>query len=1285
MRILTAAALAALQAAQAGPAPAEPWTDPALPVKPGLALWFDATRRLETPVRLWPDGSGHRRDLTQESEACRPALRVDGASAAVRFDGKDDRLSGRGPGLVKSLTLVAVFAPHQNAGGYRAVLSGNAPGKNDYLTGLNLDLGGAGREILGALNVEGAGFPGEKNLLGAGALLGTFHVVSLTVAAGGGPGRIRLHVDGELRGHTGREEAEIDLSEFRLGARKYSNTAAPAFESGYFHGDVAEVLLYDRVLPEKELRSVEEYLKKKYPALLKGEALAYAPPPAVQMIVPGFTVRKLPVALTNINNLEYAPDGRLFALGYDGRIHVLTDSDGDGLEDAARPWWVKQEGDLRGPIGMVLAPEGLYVASKGKVSLVRDTDGDGAADASEVVTTGWKEITQAVDAVGLAKDKEGNLYFGLGCANFANAYLLDKDGKAHYDIKSERGTLLKLSPDRTKREVVCTGVRFTIGIAFNRHGDLFCTDQEGETWLPGGNPLDELLHIRPGKHYGFPPRHPKHLPDVVDEPAVATFGPQHQSTCGLKFNEAREGWKPFGPAAWEGDALVIGESRGKIWRVPLVKTAAGYVGKPILIGSQTMLTIDGAVSKAGDLVICCHSGLPDWGTGPKGEGALFKISYSDRKAPQPVVAWASGPVEVKVAFDRPVDPAELKEASIVFGEFVSAADRLEALHPPYKVVDEQKRCPRPALRVAGMKLSDDRRTLTLSTASHPWEATYALTISRVGGATVDLAYDLSGLEATWTAEGKSSPEWSGWVPHPDPQVIRRLTAGSAEHERLFALLERPGTLRYRGVISIPGKEGTIFLSSKADQGPSHQIRWSGRPVEARGMADTGKNLEVRASYRSELHPDGQPLRLEHVRLPWAPAHKPPRPVEEAGASPLGAGGDWTRGKALFFGEAKCGTCHTIRGEGGKVAPELTNLVHWAPARILREIVEPSATLNPDYVNHLVELKDGRRLAGVVLTEGADRLRIVDTDAKEVIVSRGEIAQMKPSTVSIMPEGFKALGEEKLRDLLKFLTAEAAPKEQGQAPPPRSRAEVEAVLKEATETGPAHPREISVVLVTGPKDHGPGEHDYPAWTAKWKELLARQPGVRLTTAFKAPEPAHWEKADLMVLYFMDGKFWNDERYGAVDAYLARGGGLFLMHSAVIPEKEPEKLAARIGLAWEPRKTKYRHGPLDLEFAGHALTRGLKKISLVDESYWPLAGDLAKVEVLATTIEDGKPQPMIWSPRREKGRVVCSILGHYAWTFEDPLARLLMLRAMAWAAGEPLDRFKPLVTEGAILRD
>ena len=58
------------------------------------------------------------------------------------------------------------------------------------------------------------------------------------------------------------------------------------------------------------------------------------------------------------------------------------------------------------------------------------------------------------------------------------------------------------------------------------------------------------------------------------------------------------------------------------------------------------------------------------------------------------------------------------------------------------------------------------------------------------------------------------------------------------------------------------------------------------------------------------------------------------------------------------------------------------------------------------------------------------------------------------------------------------------------PKPRTVAEVNAVLAGAPNP-PEKTRPIRVVLVAGPKDHGPGEHDYPAWQKAWAELLARR--------------------------------------------------------------------------------------------------------------------------------------------------------------------------------------------------
>src|SRR3546814_5479076 len=98
-------------------------------------------------------------------------------------------------------------------------------------------------------------------------------------------------------------------------------------------------------------------------------------------------------------------------------------------------------------------------------------------------------------------------------------------------------TTLCRPPGSNTREIYCTGTRFPVAMAFNAEGDLFASEQEGATWLANGNPYDELLHIQPGRHYGFPPRHPEYLPDVIDEPSVFDYKPQHQSTCGLNRSE----------------------------------------------------------------------------------------------------------------------------------------------------------------------------------------------------------------------------------------------------------------------------------------------------------------------------------------------------------------------------------------------------------------------------------------------------------------------------------------------------------------------------------------------------------------------------------------------------------------------------------------------------------------------------------------------------------------------------------------------------------------------------
>jgi putative heme-binding domain-containing protein len=453
------------------------------------------------------------------------------------------------------------------------------------------------------------------------------------------------------------------------------------------------------------------------------------------------------------------------------------------------------------------------------------------------------------------------------------------------------------------------------------------------------------------------------------------------------------------------------------------------------------------------------------------------------------------------------------------------------------------------------------------------------------------------------------------------------------------------------------------------------------PLEITLATGGPANLEVSWTTREDPTPRALPLR--RTLLPWATLEKPKDDLVRREIPEL-KGGDWARGRALFYGEqARCSACHKVRGRGGEIGPDLSNLIHRDYASVYRDVHTPSAAINPDYVAHSVALNDGRVLQGTLRTEG-DRLLVGGTDGKLTSVSRAEVEASSPSAVSIMPEGLDTtLGPDRLRDLLTFLLTDPlgpARSEGEGAPTPRRRAEIDAALKGSSPV--EDPRRLKVVLAGGPKDHGPGEHDYPLWLRRWSALLATDGSLAVETSEGWPSPRQLDSADVIVMY-SNNPGWDAAKGEALDRYLARGGGLVLIHFAVDGHQAVDALAARIGLAWQGGKSAFRHGPLDLDFSGskHPIARGFEKLRLVDESYWNLVGDPAAIDVLGTGKEGGEPRPLFWARSQGNGRVFVSIPGHYTWTFDDPLFRLLILRGMAWTAGESVDRFDELTALGA----
>lgn len=337
------------------------------------------------------------------------------------------------------------------------------------------------------------------------------------------------------------------------------------------------------------------------------------------------------------------------------------------------------------------------------------------------------------------------------------------------------------------------------------------------------------------------------------------------------------------------------------------------------------------------------------------------------------------------------------------------------------------------LSIVGARLEGNNRTLVLGTDPHPFQASYRLEFPEAFPH-APLDYTLAGAEASWAeGDGLGDVAWTTSLP---TFGIAALDSTPAE------TLSKPGQLTLRSRVVVPAGQPLTF-----------QIR-SNAPFEAilgefseRVEAAENGTYAVSIPFNSqgeyaelwvilETGRDGRPPTLtvtpksnakatdaSVLLLPWASlapsgtsGQAPPSPPFDL------AGGDPTRGAEVFRSqEARCAQCHKAGGEGGEIGPDLVSQSGRDPALIYQELADPSAVIAPEYITYTVARDDGRVAVGVLRTKGPDTLRILDTDAKETVIPRSEVADIQASDASVMPVGLAgALGEQRVRDLIAYL-------------------------------------------------------------------------------------------------------------------------------------------------------------------------------------------------------------------------------------------------------------------------
>lgn len=238
------------------------------------------------------------------------------------------------------------------------------------------------------------------------------------------------------------------------------------------------------------------------------------------------------------------------------------------------------------------------------------------------------------------------------------------------------------------------------------------------------------------------------------------------------------------------------------------------------------------------------------------------------------------------------------------------------------------------------------------------------------------------------------------------------------------------------------------------------------------------------------------------------------------------------------------------------------------------------------------------------------------------------------------------------------------------------------------SGAQEPAPLRVFLRGGPKTHGPagnGLHDHEVWVREWQPLLASR-GATVDGGLRFPDAAQLENTDVLVMFAANAGTILGEERARLEQFLKRGGGIVVLHDALVAAQEPHWFKTIVGGSWENKVARFFEGENTYYYVNpeHPVTKGASNFKITDEVYWELHM-MPNAQVLAASMQPVRPGPGSAPPAQpEIGRLIpqiwvyqnqldggqpyrafVSLLGHHFSTFQSPHVRGVLLRGIAWA--------------------
>lgn len=353
----------------------------------------------------------------------------------------------------------------------------------------------------------------------------------------------------------------------------------------------------------------------------------------------GFRIERVaePDLAGSIVAFTHGNRGKLLVSKERGPILVLSDENGDGKYDSAKPFSDK----IKNCQGLLVVGAEVYAVGDGpkETGLYRltDADQDDEADSIERLAPfrgGMGEHGPHAVVIG----PDGWLYQCVGnhagvkakpqptspCRGWVEGYLLEpkfEDGRGHAaGIKAPGGTIWQFTPDGKSWWMETNGFRNQYDAAVNEKGDVFTFDSDmewdiGEPWY---RPV-RVNHCTSGAEFGWRSGAAK-WPDHYFDSLPATVDVGRGSPTGVVFYEHTQ----F-PEKYRGSLLVCDWSMGRILAVMLRPNGASYAADVETIATGNPLNVsDAEVAPDGSLLISTG--------GRNTEGGLYRISYGDEAA-----------------------------------------------------------------------------------------------------------------------------------------------------------------------------------------------------------------------------------------------------------------------------------------------------------------------------------------------------------------------------------------------------------------------------------------------------------------------------------------------------------------------------------------------------------------------------------------------------------------------------------------------------------------------------